>query len=182
MDSSLEGWTKTGDDEGRALILNRNLERVTMLNIYKILGIIGTVTIAGLLITSCTSSNATQAYPGADVKVISSSTPEVNSGMANMKMGAADAGHSKMHEATAPNEVSIENFSFAPATLTVKAGTKVTWINHDDVPHTVDENDKLFKSGTMDTDDKYSYTFNSPGTFNYFCALHPKMTGQIVVK
>lgn len=182
MDSSLEGWTKTGDDEGSALILNRNLERVTMLNIYKILGIIGTVTIAGLLITSCTSSNATQAYPGADVKVISSATPEVNSGMANMKMGTPDAGHSKMHEATAPNEVMIENFSFAPATLTVKAGTKVTWINHDDVPHTVDENDKRFKSGTMDTDDQYSYTFNSPGTFNYFCALHPKMTGQIVVK
>ena len=154
----------------------------TMLNKYKILGLIGTVTVAGLLLTSCTSSNATQSERSAGVKVNSSATPEVNSGMANMKMPATDAAHPKMHVAAAPDQVMIENFSFAPATITVKAGTKVTWINHDDVPHTVDENDKRFRSGTMDTDDQYSYTFSSPGTFNYFCALHPKMTGQIIVK
>jgi len=102
--------------------------------------------------------------------------------MANMNMSGTSTANSKPRESAAPNQVMIENFSFAPATITVKAGTKVTWINHDDVPHTVDENDKRFRSGTMDTDDQYSYTFTSPGTFNYFCALHPKMTGQVIVK
>jgi len=153
-----------------------------MLNTYKILALIGTITVTGLLLTSCMSSNATQSDRGAVVKVNSAPTPAVSGTMGDMKMGSTDAAHPKMHEAAAPNDVMIENFSFAPATLTVKAGTKVTWINHDDVPHTVDENDKRFRSGTMDTDDQYSYTFSSPGTFSYFCALHPKMIGQVIVK
>ena len=80
------------------------------------------------------------------------------------------------------NQVMVENFSFQPGTLTVKAGTTVTWVNHDDEPHTVNENNKTFKSGTLDTDAKFSYKFTSPGTYNYFCSLHPRMTGQIVVK
>ena len=87
--------------------------------------------------------------------------------------------------ATAPtnaNEVAIENFAFRPATLTVKPGTKVTWINHDDEPHTATEDDKRFNSKTLDTNEQFSFTFTQPGTYHYFCALHPKMTGQIVVK
>jgi plastocyanin len=104
-------------------------------------------------------------------------------GMSNMNMPAKPPMAPKnMQAGVAPNQVVIENFSFAPATLTVKTGTKVTWINRDDVPHTVNENDKRFKSGPMDTDDQFSYTFSAPGTFSYFCALHPKMTGQIIVK
>jgi len=151
-----------------------------MVNTYKILGLIGIVAVAGLLITACTSSNATQSDRHV-VKTNPSSNPPVTK-MANMNMSGSSTANSKTRAAAAPNEVMIENFSFAPATITVKAGTKVTWINHDDVPHTVDENDKRFRSGTMDTDDQYSYTFTSPGTFNYFCALHPKMTGQVIVK
>ena len=81
-----------------------------------------------------------------------------------------------------PNEVVIKNFSFQPATLTVKAGTKVTWINRDDVPHTATDVDKRFNSKTLDTDDQFAFTFTEPGTYNYYCALHPKMTGQIIVK
>lgn len=103
-------------------------------------------------------------------------------GMSNKNMPATPTTTKKMTVASVPNQVIIENFSFAPATLTVKPGTKVTWINRDDVPHTVDENEKRFKSGAMDSDDQYSYTFNSSGTFNYFCGLHPKMTGQIIVE
>jgi plastocyanin len=104
-------------------------------------------------------------------------------GMSNMNMPAKPPIAPKnMQAGAAANQVVIENFSFVPATLTVKAGTKVTWINRDDVPHTVNENDKRFKSGPMDTDDQFSYTFSAPGTFNYFCALHPKMTGQIIVQ
>ena len=81
-----------------------------------------------------------------------------------------------------PNQVVIENFSFVPATLTIKAGTKVTWVNRDDVPHTATDNDKRFNSKALDTDDQFAFTFSEPGTYNYFCALHPKMIGQIIVK
>ena len=81
-------------------------------------------------------------------------------------------------------EVKIDNFSFTPATLTVPAGTTVTWTNRDDIPHTVVSADdpKAFKSKVMDTDEKFSYTFTKAGTFTYFCSVHPKMTGTVVVK
>ena len=78
--------------------------------------------------------------------------------------------------------VRIDNFSFTPQTLTVHAGTKVTWINKDDVPHTVTSNDKTFKSGVLDTDGQFSYTFSTPGTNGYFCSVHPHMTGKIIVR
>jgi plastocyanin len=85
---------------------------------------------------------------------------------------------------TAPNQVVIDNFRFSPAQLTVKAGTKVTWVNRDDLPHTVTSSVKprLFDSGTLDTDEGFAHVFDRPGTYEYFCALHPKMTGRIVVK
>ena len=79
-------------------------------------------------------------------------------------------------------EVKIDNFSFGPASLTIAAGTTVTWINRDDIPHTVVSEDKLFKSRVLDTDEKFSFTFAKPGTFGYFCSLHPKMTGKVVVQ
>ena len=79
-------------------------------------------------------------------------------------------------------EIKIDNFSFAPGTVTVAAGTRVTWTNHDDIPHTAVSTDGVFKSKVMDTDEKFSYTFTTPGTFPYFCSIHPKMTGTIVVQ
>jgi amicyanin len=79
-------------------------------------------------------------------------------------------------------EVKIDNFSFAPVEISVSAGTTVTWTNRDDIPHTVVSTDKVFKSKVLDTDDKYSYTFTKPGTYPYFCSVHPKMTGTVVVK
>jgi len=79
-------------------------------------------------------------------------------------------------------EVKIDNFSFGPATLTVAAGTTVTWTNRDDIPHTVVSDDKVFKSKVLDTDEKFSYTFTKPGTYGYFCSIHPKMTGKVVVQ
>ena len=81
-----------------------------------------------------------------------------------------------------PAAVKIDNFSFGPQTLTVTAGTTVTWTNNDDVPHTVVSDDKAFKSKALDTDDKFSYTFDKPGTYNYFCSVHPKMTAKVVVQ
>jgi plastocyanin len=79
-------------------------------------------------------------------------------------------------------EVAIDNFSFTPPTVTVSAGTTVTWVNHDDVPHTVTANDHGFSSKALDTDERYSRLFAAPGTYTYYCAVHPHMTGQVVVK
>ena len=79
-------------------------------------------------------------------------------------------------------EVKIDNFNFGPATVTVLAGTTVTWTNRDDIPHTVVSDDKVFKSKVLDTDEKFSYTFTKPGTYGYFCSVHPKMTGKVVVQ
>jgi plastocyanin len=79
-------------------------------------------------------------------------------------------------------EVKIDNFSFTPERITVKAGTTVTWINEDDIPHTVTSSAKLFKSKALDTDDKYAFTFTTPGVYQYFCSLHPHMTGTVVVE
>jgi plastocyanin len=86
--------------------------------------------------------------------------------------------------ASATTEVKIDNFSFGPATLTVPVGTAVTWINRDDIPHTVVSTDdpKAFKSKVLDTDEKFSYTFTKTGTFPYFCSVHPKMTGKVIVQ
>lgn len=78
--------------------------------------------------------------------------------------------------------VKIDNFSFSPATLTVPVGTTVRWTNADDIPHTIVSDDKIFKSKALDTDEQFSYTFTKPGTYGYFCGLHPKMTAKIVVR
>ena len=79
-------------------------------------------------------------------------------------------------------EVKIDNFTFNPQQITVKAGDTVTWINHDDIPHTVASQTQAFRSKALDTDDKFSFTFATPGNYPYFCALHPHMTGTIVVE
>ena len=82
----------------------------------------------------------------------------------------------------AETEVKIDNFAFAPHRVVVKAGTTVTWINDDDIPHTIASSTKLFKSNALDTKDKFSFTFTTPGAYEYFCSLHPHMTGTIVVE
>ncbi len=79
-------------------------------------------------------------------------------------------------------EVKIDNFSFGPAELTVPVGTTVTWTNRDDIPHTVVSTDKVFKSKVLDTDEKFPFTFSKAGTYPYFCSIHPKMTGKVVVQ
>ena len=78
--------------------------------------------------------------------------------------------------------VKIDNFSFGPQSITVSPGTKVTWTNRDDIPHTVVSTEGIFKSKVMDTDESFSFTFEKPGTYPYFCSVHPKMTGTVVVK
>ena len=82
----------------------------------------------------------------------------------------------------AANVVTIDNFTFGPKELTVAVGTTVKWVNHDDIPHTVVEKNTSFRSKALDTDDSYSFTFASAGSFDYFCGLHPHMVGKIIVK
>ena len=85
--------------------------------------------------------------------------------------------------ADSSNAVSIDNFTFTPKTLTVKAGTTVSWTNHDDIPHGIASSENAFKkSAALDTDDSYSFTFTAPGTYQYFCYIHPHMVGSIVVE
>ena len=103
-------------------------------------------------------------------------------------IGACGAGQkafvANAQQHPAAMEVKIDNFSFGPASLTVPVGTTVTWINHDDIPHTVVSTDdpKTFKSKVLDTDEKFSFTFSKPGTYSYFCSIHPKMTGKVIVQ
>jgi plastocyanin len=86
-------------------------------------------------------------------------------------------------DTVATKEVTIDNFSFSPQTLTVTVGTKVTWINRDDVPHTVVSIDKrTIVSPALDTDEKFAYTFTAPGTNDYYCSVHPHMKGRIIVR
>ena len=83
----------------------------------------------------------------------------------------------------AATAVSIDNFTFGPQTLTVKAGTTITWTNKDDIPHGVASADNAFaKSRALDTDDSFSFTFTKPGIYQYFCYVHPHMVGTIVVE
>jgi plastocyanin len=79
------------------------------------------------------------------------------------------------------SKVTIDNFTFSPATLKVKVGDTVTWSNHDDIPHTVVSAGK-FRSKAMDTDGTFSFTFTTAGEYKYFCSLHPHMTGAITVE
>jgi plastocyanin len=81
-------------------------------------------------------------------------------------------------------QISIDNFKYIPDTLTVPAGTKVTWTNHDDMPHTVTSTSKpkTLDSDALDTDDQFSHVFAEPGTYAYLCTVHPKMSGQVIVE
>ena len=79
-------------------------------------------------------------------------------------------------------QVMIDNFVYSPVPLSVKVGTTVTWINHDDIPHTVDSTQGKFKSAALDTDDKFEFKFTEAGEYPFYCRIHPKMTGKVIVQ
>ena len=103
-----------------------------------------------------------------------------------LAMGALGAGRQRFEPSSEQKpetmEVKIDNFSFGPATLTVPAGTTVSWTNRDDIPHTVVSTEGVFKSKVLDTDEKFSFTFSKAGSYPYFCSIHPKMTGKVIVQ
>jgi plastocyanin len=111
-----------------------------------------------------------------------SSLAAVTIAMVLLLAGSPNVAANTQQPSSATAEVKIDNFSFGPQTLTVAAGTTVTWINHDDIPHKVVSTDDVFKSKVLDTDEKFSYTFTKAGTYPYFCSIHPKMTATVVVK
>jgi plastocyanin len=104
-------------------------------------------------------------------------------GIGALVAGARNSNAGRPRAAEGP-EVKIDNFSFGPQTLNVSAGTTVIWTNRDDIPHTVVSADdpKAFKSKVLDTDEKFSFEFEKAGTYSYFCSIHPKMTGNVVVQ
>jgi plastocyanin len=99
-------------------------------------------------------------------------------GIAALRGGASNVAPSTQ----GPADVNVDNFTFGPGTLKVPVGTTVTWTNRDDIPHTVVSTDRVFKSKVLDTDEKFSFTFSRAGTYEYFCSVHPKMTGKVVVQ
>ena len=98
--------------------------------------------------------------------------------------GSGPAAQAAAAPAAAERRVTIDNFAFGPQVLTVAPGTRVTWVNRDDVPHTATSSDSpaAFNSRAIDTDEQFAHVFERPGTYRYFCAVHPKMTATIVVK
>ena len=114
---------------------------------------------------------AARLIPGRAVVVAMLLGPVVGAMLAFGTVAAQDA-----------NVVTIDNFTFSPKELTVAVGTTVKWVNHDDIPHTVVNTDKAFRSKALDTDDAFSFTFASAGSFDYFCGLHPHMVGKVIVK
>jgi len=84
--------------------------------------------------------------------------------------------------AAEPLTIKIDNFTFTPPEVTVSAGTSITWVNNDDIPHTVAATNKEFKSKPLDTEEKFSFVFGAPGSYDYFCSLHPHMKARVIVK
>ena len=112
-------------------------------------------------------------------------------GTCTLALAAPDAGPGAAPDAagdpgqgTAEAQVTVDNFTFVPAVLTVAAGTRVTWTNRDDIPHTVTSSDqpRVLRSPPLDTGESYGVTFDRPGTYTYFCSLHPHMQGTVIVR
>jgi plastocyanin len=98
---------------------------------------------------------------------------------AALSLAAASCG--AVHAAE-PIKIGVKGFMFNPVTITVPAGSQVTWVNLDDEPHTVASDTGMFRSGGLDTNETFSFKFDKPGTYHYTCSIHPKMVGTVVVQ
>jgi amicyanin len=139
-----------------------------------------------LLIASCSSHTSVATPSPAQATFQSGMTPGMSGmtpGMPGMQTPPPSAS-ATVPESPAPQggtAVSISDFKFNPATLTIPVGTTVTWTNQDEEPHTVAAKDGSFHSPGMDTHATYSFTFTTPGSYDYICSIHPFMTGTVVV-
>jgi plastocyanin len=131
------------------------------------------VLIAAIPLSACSSTAAATVAPASGLP-----TPVPPTVLATLP----PAKPARPAEATNGPAVSIENFNFVPAEITVPAGATIVWTNHDDVEHTVTASDNGFGSPSIQTDGQFSYTFAKPGTYTYFCAIHPFMTAKVIVQ
>ena len=140
-------------------------------------------TATALLLSGCSSAGpAADSHPSINFGPQASVTPGMTGGASPASGAAPQAPASTAAPASAgPNAVSISNFAFAPATLTVPVGTTVTWTNHDEEPHTVVASDGSFHSPGLGTNSTYSFPFPTAGSFDYICSIHPFMHGTVVV-
>jgi plastocyanin len=131
-----------------------------------------------------TLASARRLFAGSGPHLQRSRATALALGLASLALAAGVVAHEiEAKPSAAPAiEVRIDNFTFEPATITVAPGTTVTWINADDIPHTVAADDRSFHSKPLDTDDHFSFTFTSAGEYAYFCSLHPHMTGKVLVE
>jgi plastocyanin len=176
------GWRKTRAAAFGAVTakyLGPNKKETGMTRPMQKIGSLGVLMLLAGLLAGCGGNPAESNSEGERALPSVSSAERSGPAGSMVQVTAAEAAPN-----SGPQQITIDNFSFSPAKLTVSVGSQVTWVNHDDVPHTVTSSaqPKLFHSGTMDTDDQFSHTFTTPGTYDYFCALHPKMTAQIIVK
>jgi plastocyanin len=152
------------------------------MNIAKLRKHLAAASAVGVLLAGCSSSP-----PAAQPSVTFGSNASGTPGMPGMSGMPPAAGPSSGASATgspaaaAGDQVTIDNFAFAPATLTVKAGSTVTWTNKDEEPHTVAAADGSFHSPGMGTGATFSHTFPTAGKFDYVCSIHPMMHGTVVV-
>ncbi len=99
-----------------------------------------------------------------------------------LTLGGESGAARSEHAARATRTITIDNFTFGTDKVTVNRGTEVTWVNRDDMPHTVVSTAGVFESKPLDTGDRFAYTFEQPGTYPYYCSIHPRMTGTVVVR
>lgn len=131
------------------------------------------------------SVRITRSSPKSSSLATAGALPEQTSPTGVPAMASTNAPQAQhQHDRAEPRKVSIGNFTFSPATLEVPVGTTVLWVNEDDVPHLVIGTDagSPLKSPALDTDGRYTAVLDRPGTYHYFCSLHPHMTGMVVVK
>ncbi|WP_319445726.1 MULTISPECIES: cupredoxin family copper-binding protein [unclassified Mycobacterium] len=143
------------------------------------------LTATALLLAACAATDQPASQPSPTFSTDVSASPGMQ-GMGSMPAmsgspSATEGGSSAPAAPAGPNEVNIDGFAFAPVTLTVKAGTTVTWTNKDEDPHTVVDNGGAFRSQALGSGGTYSFTFPTAGTFDYICSVHPFMHGTVVV-
>ena len=137
---------------------------------------------SGVFLAGCSSKST---MPAATlVKTMSEHSVEDVSAMspAAHETAGGSAADASSNEVASSDEIDIDNFTFSPRSISVPVGTTVTWVNRDDVPHTVVDTKQRYKSAALDTDDKFSFTFATPGEYSYFCGIHTHMTGTVIVK
>ena len=138
------------------------------------LGVCGLVLLGSLMLVAC-SATAGAAQPSGDTRLATPVPPAALATLPPVKPQASEA------TGGGPS-IAIENFNFVSADLTVPVGSTVVWTNHDDVEHTVTASDNSFSSPSIPTDGQFSHTFPTPGTYAYFCAIHPFMTARVTVQ